>query len=672
MWLEHSTDNGTTWFLGNNGQPLDNGAGKCPSIDWHYNTVDPNNANYNAVVIAFQQQSGSTYTIEYAVFKYTNGSYVHQGQNFTGPLYTEPAGGDQYATTNANPNIAWGEYYYFALTFERKSTNGTMQPGIYWMYGFLWESGVQPSPSLPNLPKCTNPILISGTTSSSINATISLNKLSTSYSNFDIVYQEGSSSIKDAQLSCSQNGTSWIPLQSLSPTVISSATGVSNYKSSMVQMPDDNIRVCWIRSLNGDPVNSPFSVNVVYWNSATPSQYSIYGWSTRSVSLNVRDDNARTFYAFSQYSSSNQWENYISNGSSYVKLSTTGNDVQLSNGPLSGSNSNMYTSVFYPFTLPYYFQNAGAIGGQLSKGSFNQISCGRGAVLGKDDFQFSYSLKNLTVDNNNIKFVAIPEAPSYKIPDSLRTDTVRAIKAMRKWEKENQRYSKLDTLNTVLLSEPFAISDKSNMLLSEQSGFFDTTVAANVLGDNGYVAYKLEMVDNGTNKTIATIKESKFTSRNLSSCKLSSYNLNVSKVGMWTVRIRITISTNINGLQSALVDEYGTIENNALAKLAVGELTLQGPEIIKEYTLEQNYPNPFNPTTTIHYQIPDAGHVTLRIYDILGREVATLVDGMKDMGFYAVTFDGGKLASGVYIMRLAAQSEEGKSFVKVKKMVLMK
>jgi len=189
VWLEESTDNGSSWTVGNGGQPLDNGAGKCPSIDWHYNVADPTNPNLNAVVVTFQQKSGSTYTIPYAIFKYTNGSYVYQGQNFSGPLYTEPAGGDQYASTNANPNIAWGKYYYFALTFERKSTSGTMQPGIYWMYGFMYESGVQPNPFFPPLPKCTDPILVSGTTSSSINATLSLNKLSTSYSNFDVVYQ---------------------------------------------------------------------------------------------------------------------------------------------------------------------------------------------------------------------------------------------------------------------------------------------------------------------------------------------------------------------------------------------------------------------------------------------------------------------------------------------------
>lgn len=85
-----------------------------------------------------------------------------------------------------------------------------------------------------------------------------------------------------------------------------------------------------------------------------------------------------------------------------------------------------------------------------------------------------------------------------------------------------------------------------------------------------------------------------------------------------------------------------------------------------------NYPNPFNPSTTIRYQLPNAGHVTLKVYDMLGREVATLVDGVKEVGSYSATFDGEKLASGVYIMRLVARSADGKDFVQTNKMMLMK
>ena len=85
------------------------------------------------------------------------------------------------------------------------------------------------------------------------------------------------------------------------------------------------------------------------------------------------------------------------------------------------------------------------------------------------------------------------------------------------------------------------------------------------------------------------------------------------------------------------------------------------------FILQQNYPNPFNPTTTIEFRVPSSGFVSLKVYDILGREVATLVDGWRSPGSYSVTLDGSKLASGVYFYRLQAGS-----FTISKKMMLIK
>jgi hypothetical protein len=83
--------------------------------------------------------------------------------------------------------------------------------------------------------------------------------------------------------------------------------------------------------------------------------------------------------------------------------------------------------------------------------------------------------------------------------------------------------------------------------------------------------------------------------------------------------------------------------------------------------LQQNYPNPFNPSTTIEYSIADEGQVMLKIFDILGREVAELVNEVKSPGTYSVSFDGLRLASGVYIYQLSAAD-----FVQARKMVLVK
>ena len=86
-----------------------------------------------------------------------------------------------------------------------------------------------------------------------------------------------------------------------------------------------------------------------------------------------------------------------------------------------------------------------------------------------------------------------------------------------------------------------------------------------------------------------------------------------------------------------------------------------------EFVLYQNYPNPFNPTTKIKFTIPDFGFTTLKIYDVLGNEIATLVNEEKSPGNYSVEFNAGKLASGVYIYTLKAGAFRG-----TKKLVLLK
>ena len=72
------------------------------------------------------------------------------------------------------------------------------------------------------------------------------------------------------------------------------------------------------------------------------------------------------------------------------------------------------------------------------------------------------------------------------------------------------------------------------------------------------------------------------------------------------------------------------------------------------FKLLQNYPNPFNPSTVIEYQLPKDAHVSIRVYDILGREIATLVDGEHTAGYHEITFNGSRFASGVYFYRLTA------------------
>jgi hypothetical protein len=121
---------------------------------------------------------------------------------------------------------------------------------------------------------------------------------------------------------------------------------------------------------------------------------------------------------------------------------------------------------------------------------------------------------------------------------------------------------------------------------------------------------------------------------------VTSNSSNINKVGFWYFSIDLITS----------VEPAQTLDNLPTA-----------------FRLEQNYPNPFNPSTTIRFAIPQRSHVTLKLYDILGRKVATLVDERLQPGEYKVVFDAGALASGVYVYRIQAGE-----FVRSMKLMLLK
>ena len=96
--------------------------------------------------------------------------------------------------------------------------------------------------------------------------------------------------------------------------------------------------------------------------------------------------------------------------------------------------------------------------------------------------------------------------------------------------------------------------------------------------------------------------------------------------------------------------------------------------IVKDYILDQNYPNPFNNVTNIRYQIPRKSFVSIRVYDISGKEVGLILNENKSAGSYLVRFNAKELSSGIYFYKLQAvpDNKQSGSYIDVRKMILVK
>jgi photosystem II stability/assembly factor-like uncharacterized protein len=116
---------------------------------------------------------------------------------------------------------------------------------------------------------------------------------------------------------------------------------------------------------------------------------------------------------------------------------------------------------------------------------------------------------------------------------------------------------------------------------------------------------------------------------------------------------------------------YNGIWRYPLSRINTNVL-LPSRNVPSEFFVKQNYPNPFNPATHINYELPLASHVLVKVYDMVGREVATLVDENKPGGYYTAVFNGSKFSTGIYFARITISSSKNNLFTKTLKMALVK
>jgi len=178
----------------------------------------------------------------------------------------------------------------------------------------------------------------------------------------------------------------------------------------------------------------------------------------------------------------------------------------------------------------------------------------------------------------------------------------------------------------------------------------------------GNMSVYLEVMVNGSYKyPFVTIPISNsFTTKevNLNQFMIDGLPVDLSQVSMVSFQID-------KGLNSSLTNVDFSVKNTVMIANSVGVVSNSGT--VKEFNLSQNYPNPFNPVTRITYSIPKQELVKIRVFDVLGKEVAVLVNEVKTSGIYEATFDASSFSSGVYFYKL-----ETSSFSDVKRMIVTK
>jgi hypothetical protein len=103
----------------------------------------------------------------------------------------------------------------------------------------------------------------------------------------------------------------------------------------------------------------------------------------------------------------------------------------------------------------------------------------------------------------------------------------------------------------------------------------------------------------------------------------------------------------------------GSPSSSLMGGVAKAGVTTSVQKLPAEFRLSQNYPNPFNPATTIKFDLPEASHVSLVIYDVLGRKVAELENGVKEAGYHSATWNATDVSSGIYFARFALRETQG-------------
>ncbi len=605
VWYEQSTDNGVNWILMNDGKPLDNGNGECPSID--FGTI----GEHILILIAYQETNIYSQTsLKVAVFKSAYGFQPYELIE-TETIFTEMIGYRVNPVISIHSTNTSNSSGSILISWQDQS-----EGGLFYRLAGLNMDGI-------NLTGSN--IRIAETSVNSINPASSTKRIYDSNNKFHLVWQENEE-IKYCTFFS----------QSAVATLSTNSGYDVNIQPSIVVLNDNIARISWV----GERMDESESIqsNVVFMAPDNPSHFWTFGNNVSSTNIN-RPDNVNAYVIGWSEDDGNVnqiVDNHLSQ--SYIRnLNQVGKDIQICNG---STFSDMYATIFNTSNSPYFFNLSNDIQSYYTipkNTSTTSISEGREGIVAKNKLQFYFGVGDVKVDNELVSFKEI-------------ADTVR--------------FSNLQTLNQYLTTEPFPLTDNSSFYYSVQFGVTDTSYAQNSLSANSFVKFRVLLLDNNTNQLLGVYDEVTYTLDNLLQHKNIAYQVNTNGVGNRTVRLALEVTENIEP-KYALAEKYA--DDYVITKEKYETIEYKGKLGITEYALLQNYPNPFNPVTTVNYQIPKSGRVVLKVYDILGREVATLVNEEKETGRYTVNFDASALSSGVYLYEIVVNDYRA-----VKKLMVIK
>jgi len=624
VWLERSTNDGSSWEIMNNGNPIGNTEGISPCLDYEQYTSN--------IVLSYQEKIGSFYKLKYVVYSASTG------------------------------NLRYGDVEWNYDPMESLSYSHDTKMVVCWNGSnealFIWKGNNQFLYSLCIL----NPITTSwydggagifGNSDYNTPAIYTVKYSSASPRYFHLAYQVSNREIHYRLLK-------WDAVEERftvgALTNVSANSGYGNHYNPTITGTDwvigesrtTYIRLAWRGYRDAYEDNPPCALlegeSRVLYKFKAPGYWSsffVYGDYVTSVSINkgttVMDDWEPVAIAWSEGVNCDWPNKYIRSHESpplIHELTTTGSEIQVNN---SSDFTNMYVNSFNRGSLPYYFMLSENLSGGLEKTESISILKAREGVVNKDSTDFYYAVGDINVNGEIVDFV--------EMPDSL--DIVNT-----------------QLLNQYLISNPFSVTDNSILTYGVQYGVTDSASAVNALSDSTTIAFRVELVDNQTGEVLGVFDNVTFNSENVLLYNNIGYQVDLTGIGNRTLIFKLVVTTNAE-CDYSISNRFS--DSETLNKGGYKHVTYKGNLPVKDYALEQNFPNPFNPTTTIKYQIPKQGNVTIKVYDILGSEVATLINDQQNKGRYEVKFDAGSLASGVYLYRLSVND-----FESVKKMVLLR